>query len=725
VKYVALLAFNKIVITHPYLVAQQEDVIMDCIDSPDMSIRLRALDLVVGMVSSDNLMSIVSQLMRQLRNSPQASYADKSEATQATAGAIVPLADSDDEDPQTSIRPARNGKNGSPLLPDDYRNDVIIKILEMCSSSNYSNLMDFEWYIDILIQLVRVAPVPNSTYGATLINSDTSRQGLESLDVAEKVGNELRNVAVKVKALRPNATRAAESILIAIYNGTLSQPGVGKGALRPVAWIVGEFSSFLKSPENALTALLYIMKNSTSSEALSVYLQAAPKIFAFLAGNERSLWTSESKTMISLLMARMIHSLEPLIMHPDLEVQERSVEFIELLRLAAEASAGQEPSTENTQQDPPLLLTQAIPSLFSGFELNSISFGAQRNVPISSSLDLDQPINSHLNELLRAVESSALDGVDHDDFEVYYHQAPQASVSSLQPALYRLTVQKDDVVSSYQQGGEDSYLDPDIVARRRAERLERNKDDPFYIPGSGPASNASTPLHNIIRSGNGTDLDLDSIPIMKLDLGNNSAVPDKPKAYKIAESKPRQRIQVAMDETLGTGGTSTPGHEDSETSLEGLNRSRPGKQKHSLLLVDSSNIGAFSLQNEEKDGVSTVDYERQQFEEAEMAKAMKEVERLRLEMQRANERIQAAHGVPPEGTVVKKKTKKKAKPVIEGEEEVKSKRKKLRNIEDTVNIHDVTAVIKKKKPKKKVNIEVDPKFGSNGGNIVGAGAEES
>ena len=62
-KYVALLAFNKIVQTHSYLVAQQEDVILECIDSPDITIRIKALDLVKGMVSSDNLVSIVSRLM--------------------------------------------------------------------------------------------------------------------------------------------------------------------------------------------------------------------------------------------------------------------------------------------------------------------------------------------------------------------------------------------------------------------------------------------------------------------------------------------------------------------------------------------------------------------------------------------------------------------------------------------------------------------------------------
>ena len=62
-KFVSLLAFNRIVVTHPWLVAQQEDVILECIDSADISIRVKALDLVQGMVSSDNLVSIVSRLL--------------------------------------------------------------------------------------------------------------------------------------------------------------------------------------------------------------------------------------------------------------------------------------------------------------------------------------------------------------------------------------------------------------------------------------------------------------------------------------------------------------------------------------------------------------------------------------------------------------------------------------------------------------------------------------
>jgi AP-3 complex subunit delta-1 len=156
VKYVALLAFNKIVLTHPYLVAQQEDVIMDCIDSPDISIRLRALDLVVGMVSSENLVSIVGQLMRQLRTSTSAPANERNHMSSN----IEPAADSDDESPEVAIRPD-NGASKDTILPDEYKVDVINRILEMCSSSSYANLLDFDWYIDILIQLVRIAPIPS------------------------------------------------------------------------------------------------------------------------------------------------------------------------------------------------------------------------------------------------------------------------------------------------------------------------------------------------------------------------------------------------------------------------------------------------------------------------------------------------------------------------------------------------------------------------------------
>lgn len=50
VKYLGLLAMSKILKTHPKSVQAHKDLIMQCLDDKDESIRLRALDLLYGMV---------------------------------------------------------------------------------------------------------------------------------------------------------------------------------------------------------------------------------------------------------------------------------------------------------------------------------------------------------------------------------------------------------------------------------------------------------------------------------------------------------------------------------------------------------------------------------------------------------------------------------------------------------------------------------------------------
>jgi len=133
------------------------------------------------------------------------------------------------------------------------------------------------------------------------------------------------------------------------------------------------------------------------------------------------------------------------------------------------------------------------------------------------------------------------------------------------------------------------------------------------------------------------------------------------------------------------------------------------KGKHSLLQVDSSHIGSFSLEGDGSD--VPLDFERHKREEAEMERAMKDVERLRLEMQRANERIEAAQGV--EGTVIKKKKKKPktTKHTSEGEDnEVKVVKKKPKAkkaiIDEGLGAENIAGnVVKPKKKKKPAKIE--------------------
>ncbi len=50
-RYIALVALVKIAPTHPHLISTHHDTILNCVDDPDLSIRMRALDLVEVMVS--------------------------------------------------------------------------------------------------------------------------------------------------------------------------------------------------------------------------------------------------------------------------------------------------------------------------------------------------------------------------------------------------------------------------------------------------------------------------------------------------------------------------------------------------------------------------------------------------------------------------------------------------------------------------------------------------
>jgi len=57
VKYIALLAMTKIVPSHPELLAEYQDTILASLNDSDISIRMRALDLVTAMVGTVHAIS--------------------------------------------------------------------------------------------------------------------------------------------------------------------------------------------------------------------------------------------------------------------------------------------------------------------------------------------------------------------------------------------------------------------------------------------------------------------------------------------------------------------------------------------------------------------------------------------------------------------------------------------------------------------------------------------
>ena len=708
VKYVALLAFDKIVRFHPYLVSQQQDVILECIDDPDISIRMRALDLVVDMVNSENLTAIVGRLMRQLRNAPIVSTVDDPTNDRGRIAGVVPYAASDDSDAEESLRPHEQKSDQPPPLPEDYRVSVIRRILDMCSRDTYSNISDFDWYIDVLVQLVRVSPSTKATAAAEQ-EEDAEQTG----DVGCGIGRELQNVAIRVKSVRAEALDAAQSLVLIDRRDQMfpASGNGGLGVLDYAGWLVGEYASYLSKPEPVMTSIMHPTSHQLPSRTLAIYLQALPKVFSSMASNDQISWTPERKILMSLLMSRIIHFLEPLSTHPSLEVQERAVEYLELMRLAQEAASGTETGAEHEEfTDPPLLLTQAIPALFAGAELNPVAPGAQRKIPVPEDLDLDTPINPNLQNLLAQAELEGFETDEDDVFAAYtepiaaYNEAPTA-VS----AADRLDAPHKEP-TSYQNAAEDEYLDPDIVARRKAERKERYKDDPFYIdPEGDKGSGAVTPLGRIVREGN-VEVDIDSIPIMDLSFEKRGPSPAGEDVTRTrSPRRPTRRVEIMGDETLGGDQASNSSREDIISPRLTQTQTRI---KKSLLEVDSSGLGSLSLDDDEAGNgnrkMTKLDIERREQEEAEMKKALKEVERLRLEMQRASERLEARGE-----TVVKKKKKKVRRATMEG---VEVEGEMISGNGDG----DVEVAPIKKKKKKKVRTEgVDAGDGNGAGEAEG------
>ncbi|XP_034117200.1 AP-3 complex subunit delta isoform X1 [Drosophila albomicans] len=109
-KYLGLLAMSKILKTHPKSVQAHKDLILACLDDKDESIRLRALDLLYGMVSKKNLMEIVKRLLGHM------------ERAEGSA----------------------------------YRDELLYKVIEICAQSSYLYVTNFEWYMTVLVELIQL-----------------------------------------------------------------------------------------------------------------------------------------------------------------------------------------------------------------------------------------------------------------------------------------------------------------------------------------------------------------------------------------------------------------------------------------------------------------------------------------------------------------------------------------------------------------------------------------
>lgn len=632
VKYVALLAFNRIVASHPALVSMQQDVILDCLEDADVSIRLQALELTTGMVTSDTLQSVVSRLMKQLSNASLALSEDPSKETKAFAH-------------EKNELPEQQGTGGKPLdLPPQYKMEVIHRIVDMCSCNNYLDMPDFEWYIEVLVTLEKHLPLKHLSGLHRTVASTIA-------DIASRLGSEIRNIAVRVRNVRKEATRAAEALILTHTGpGFFSKKAPGDGILSSLAWVVGEYAEHLSFPEQTLQSLVDASNTILPARALSIYLQAIPKVLVCLTSNGQP-WDKTRKSGVSLLLARVLEFLEALASHPDLDVQERAIEYLEVLRLAMEAVH----TETHPSQETPFILSTVVPGLFSGLELNPVAPGAQKRVPLPETLTLDQPLEETIFGLFDDISDFPV-GLEARRFSQGFYYAKDTSMLDENNTE---TVHTEVPLDTSYQDITDASLGKTVSkTKREAERRDRNKDDPFYIDTGEKSSGTSTPFHKVFNSSNGDGLDVDTIPIIDLQMtdGLDSMASLKNSKERKRPGSGSKKYEITVDETFG--------HEDSAYA-ECLDE--PSKIGPSLLGVDTSGLGYFSLEEHKPDSNSSRGNVRKDEDEAEMVKAMQDVEKVRLEMQRATERIHPKD-VPAEGMLVKKKKKKVHKPQLSSSE---------------------------------------------------------
>ncbi|XP_008046290.2 AP-3 complex subunit delta-1 [Carlito syrichta] len=314
-KYLGLLAMSKILKTHPKSVQSHKDLILQCLDDKDESIRLRALDLLYGMVSKKNLMEIVKKLM---------THVDKAEGT-------------------------------------TYRDELLTKIIDICSQSNYQYITNFEWYISILVELTR----------------------LEGTRHGHLIAAQMLDVAIRVKAIRSFAVSQMSALLDSAHlvASSTQRNGICE-VLYAAAWICGEFSEHLQEPHHTLEAMLRPKVTTLPGHIQAVYVQNVVKLYASILQQKEQATDAEAAQAVTQLM---VDRLPQFVQSADLEVQERASCILQLVKHVQKLQAKDVPVAEE------------VSALFAG-ELNPVAPKAQKKVPVPEGLDLDAWINEPLSD---------------------------------------------------------------------------------------------------------------------------------------------------------------------------------------------------------------------------------------------------------------------------------------------------------------------------------------
>ncbi|KAF9453879.1 Ap3d1 protein [Macrolepiota fuliginosa MF-IS2] len=484
-KYIALLAMAKIVPSRPHLVAEYQDTILASVSDQDISIRMRALDLVTAMVNRSNLQSIVQQLLSHLV--PESISSLPTAAQSLARSSTVP----------SSLQLS------SPSRSPSYRLILSQRILSICSRSTYENVTNFEWYLSVLVDLAHIANV----------------------DIGAEIRDQLVDVVGRVRAARRYTVKLMYSVLT---DDSMLQNAGEEGSCSEVlwaaAWIVGEYCEELSEPERLLPYLLQPNITRLPPDTVSIYIQAAIKIFGFWASELAQRWDEDDLATIKSAVENMSERMAALVSSPHIEVQERAANIRQLCNFIfadlnshrsktstlAYATTGSSTALEDTASAQDVSFPKSlylIQPLFSTYELNPVASNAQASVPVPDGLDLDAWIVPPPQEPVVMV-----DNVTPEKKK----KSRKGKEKEVNGNKRKTSSKKVKGLELLQDGDTLTPVDPDVESpeereRRKAERREQLRDDPYYIIDDPPPK--------LIEE------DVESIPVVRLE-DMPSIIPD-------------------------------------------------------------------------------------------------------------------------------------------------------------------------------------------------------
>ncbi|KAL5536063.1 APL5 [Sanghuangporus sanghuang] len=485
-KYIALLALAKIVPSHPHLVAEYESRIMVSINDQDLSIRMRALDLISAMVHPNNLQSIVQQLLSHL-TVPESTYTTVISATQSLSAAVSGTSSAPSTASPAQVSPA-------------YRETLARRILSLCSADLYGNVSDFEWYVSVLVDLAYVSRAP----------------------VGEAIRDQLVDIAVRVRQVRRYAVQVSMKLLADETFLAGGEPGLdneGSGCqevLWAAAWICGEYASELTDTRKAIPSLLVPNAAKLAPDIVAIYIQSVAKIFSAWVVDLAARWDDDDLPEVKDVVTSVLSGVRQFVSSEDFEVQERAANVLQLFtfiqadvnafRPKPKAEFGNGFADASTSAFDPIAVSEPVyPKslyllypLFSQYELNPVAPEAQASVPVPEGLDLDAWIVPQAQPKIdEPVEVEAKK--KKKDRKGKGKEKEKGAGDGT--AKGKKSGKKKGVVASERTPEE--ILEAEELAKAKARRLEMLRDDPYYIIDTPARPRQSD--------------DVDSIPIVRLD----------------------------------------------------------------------------------------------------------------------------------------------------------------------------------------------------------------